>query len=146
MSKLTNLAEELRRAGHKLTVPRQAVLQVLEQEGEHLSPNEILARGKQFCPKLSRATVYRTLDLLTDLGLIRPIYLHDSSQRYVSAQGGHHHLVCTDCGIAFEFERCDADELVAPLAERFRFEIHSHLLEFYGLCHTCREGQLGSDR
>lgn len=142
MSELTGLAEKLKRAGHKLTAPRQAVVQVLEQEGEHLSPNEILAQGRTIYPKLGRATVYRTLDLLTDLGLIRPIYLHDASQRYVTAQGGHHHLVCTDCGIAFEFEQCEADQLAVTLAERFGFEIHSHLLEFYGLCHTCKQDQL----
>jgi len=142
MSELTGLAEKLKRAGHKLTAPRQAVVQVLEQEGAHLSSNEILAQGRRIHPGLSRATVYRTLDLLTDLGLIRPIYLHDTSQRYVSAQGGHHHLVCTDCGIAFEFEQCEADQLVVTLTERFGFEIHSHLLEFYGLCMDCKQDQL----
>ena len=142
MAELTGLAGKLKRAGHKLTAPRQAVVQVLEQEGAHLSPNEILAQGRQIYPKLSRATVYRTLDLLTDLGLVRPIYLHDTSQRYVTAQGGHHHLVCTDCGIAFEFEKCEADQLAVTLTERFGFEIHSHLLEFYGLCRTCKQDQL----
>jgi Fur family ferric uptake transcriptional regulator len=141
MTELTGLAEKLKRAGHKLTAPRRAVVEVLEQDGEHLSPNEVLARGRQIYPRLSRATVYRTLDLLTGLGLIRPIYLHDTSQRYVTAQGGHHHLVCIDCGVAFEFEQCEADQLTVTLSERFQFEIHSHLLEFYGLCETCKQDQ-----
>lgn len=142
MSELSGLAARLKVAGYKLTAPRQAVVQVLEQKGEHLSPNEVLTLGQQIYPKLSRATVYRTLDLLTDLGLIRPIYLHDTRQRYVTVQGGHHHLVCIDCGTAFEFERCDVDRLVMTLSERFRFEIHSHLLEFYGLCESCKRDQL----
>jgi Fur family ferric uptake transcriptional regulator len=139
MFELSDLAARLKVAGYKLTVPRQAVVQILEQNGGHLSPNEVLTLGRQIYPKLSRATVYRTLDLLTDLGLIRPIYLHDASQRYVTTQGGHHHLVCTECGVAFEFERCDADQLVLTLSDRFRFEIHSHLLEFYGLCEICKQ-------
>jgi Fur family ferric uptake transcriptional regulator len=139
MSELTDLSEKLKRAGHKLTVPRRAVVQVLEQAGKHLSPNEVLTQGKQIYPKLSRASVYRTLDLLTGLGLIRPIYLHDTSQRYVTGQGGHHHLVCTHCGAAFEFESCHADQLVAALSERFDFEIHNHLLEFYGVCQDCKQ-------
>ena len=139
MFELSDLAARLKVAGYKLTAPRQAVVQVLEQHGGHLSPNEVLMLGRQIYPKLSRATVYRTLDLLTDLGLIRPIYLHDASQRYVATQGGHHHLVCTDCGAAFEFERCDADQLAVTLSDRFRFEIHSHLLEFYGLCEICKQ-------
>ena len=138
MSELADLATKLKRAGYKLTAPRQAVAQVLEHEGEHLSPSEVLALGRQIYPKLSRATVYRTLDLLTDLGLVRPIYLGDNRQRYVTGQGGHHHLVCVDCGAAFEFDGCQADRLGVMLSEQFQFEIHSHLLEFYGLCQTCR--------
>jgi len=141
MSKLSGLAVGLKLAGYKLTAPRQAVVQVLEQEGDHLSPNEVLTLGQQVYPQLSRATVYRTLDLLTGLGLIRPIYLHDTSQRFVTAQGGHHHLVCVDCGTAFEFERCDVDRLAVTLSEQFCFEIHSHLLEFYGLCEACKRDQ-----
>jgi Fur family ferric uptake transcriptional regulator len=139
MNELIDLAAKLKRAGYKLTEPRLAIVQVLEQEAKHLSPDEVLALGRQTCPNLSRATVYRTLDLLTELGLIRPIYLGDTSQRYVTAQGGHHHLVCTDCKSAFEFEGCLADRLATDLSERFHFEIHSHLLEFYGLCHKCKQ-------
>jgi Fur family ferric uptake transcriptional regulator len=138
MSELNGLAQKLKRAGHKLTAPRRAVIQVLEEEGQHLSPNEVLAHGRHIYPRLSRASVYRTLDLLTGLGLIRPIYLHDTSQRYVTGRGGHHHLVCTHCGAAFEFETCHADQLAASLSERFGFEIRNHLLEFYGLCQDCK--------
>lgn len=133
-----HLAEALRRAGYKLTAPRRAVIQVLEQEGEHLSSAEVWALGRQIYPFLSRATVYRTLELLTDLGLIRPILLNDTAQRYVSGKGGHHHLVCNVCGAVFEFERCGVDRLAAELAERFNFQIRSHLLEFYGICHACQ--------
>jgi Fe2+ or Zn2+ uptake regulation protein len=79
---------------------------------------------------------------LTDLGLIRPIYLQDASQRYVTTQGGHHHRVCTTCGAAFEFERYDADQLAATLSDRFEFGMHSHLLQFYGLCYSCKHDQL----
>ncbi|PWH20598.1 MAG: transcriptional repressor [Ardenticatenia bacterium] len=134
------LAEALRRAGYKLTAPRKAIIQVLEQEGEHLSSGEVLMLGRQIYPLLSRATVYRTLGLLTDLGLIRPILLKekDTAQRYVTSEGGHHHLVCSTCGTVFEFERCNADYLAAELAERFDFQIRSHLLEFYGTCHACQ--------
>ncbi len=133
-----HLAEALKRAGYKLTAPRKAIIQVLEQEGEHLSSGEVWALSRQIYPLLSRATVYRTLELLTNLGLIRPILLNDTAQRYVSGEGGHHHLVCSACGAVFEFERCGVDQLAVELAERFDFQIRSHLLEFYGICHTCR--------
>ena len=140
MSELTGLAARLKRAGYKLTDARLAVIDVLEREGKHVSSDEVLALGQHVYPKLSRATVYRTLDVLVELGLIRPIYLGDTCQRYVTAQGGHHHLVCIECGVTFEFEHCQADELAARLSQQFHFEIRSHLLEFYGLCETCKHG------
>ncbi|MCS7259590.1 MAG: transcriptional repressor [Anaerolineae bacterium] len=121
-----------------MTAPRKAIVQVLEQEGKHLSSNEVLVLGRRIYPLLSRATVYRTLELLTNLGLIRPILLNDTAQRYVNGEGGHHHLVCSVCGAVFEFERCGIDRLAAELAERFDFRIRSHLLEFYGICRTCQ--------
>jgi Fur family ferric uptake transcriptional regulator len=115
------------------------VVQVLEQQGEHLSPGEVLALGRQTYPALSRATVYRTLDLLTELGFIRPILLGDTSQRYVASEGGHHHLVCSGCGAIFDFDRCGVDQLADALAEQYCFQIRSHLLEFYGICKDCLE-------
>ena len=133
-----DLSARLKRAGYKLTAPRAAVTRVLENAHGHLSPGDVLALGRQTYPGLSRASVYRTLDLLTGLGLIRPILLGDTSQRYVANEGGHHHLVCGVCGAVFEFDRCGLDRLAVTLAEEYGFEIHSHLLEFYGTCQACR--------
>ena len=139
MPEPTDLSLKLKRAGYKLTAPRRAVAQVLEEEGEHLSGNEVLALGRRLYPALSRATVYRTLDLLTELGFIRPILLGDASQRYVASEGGHHHLVCGDCGATYEFDGCGVDQLAALLAKHYRFRIRSHLLEFYGICEGCQK-------
>ncbi|MEW5961080.1 MAG: transcriptional repressor, partial [Chloroflexota bacterium] len=66
------------------------------------------------------------------------LYLTEPTQRFVSASGGHHHLICSTCGATIEFEHCSAGELVDKLAQEYGFEIHSHLLEFYGLCQGCR--------
>jgi Fur family ferric uptake transcriptional regulator len=130
--------ERLRGAGYKITPSRLAVLQVIEQDGNHLNPAEILKRAQSICPSVGRATVYRTLELLTELQIVRPIYLGDASQTYIRAEGGHHHLVCSGCGKVFDFDQCMADQMVQELAARFDFAIHSHLLEFYGTCHDCR--------
>lgn len=137
-TEMSALPARLKRAGYKLTAPRAAVIHVLENAGEHLSPNEVLAMGRQALPRLSRASVYRTLDLLSNLGIIRPILLGDTCQRYVANEGGHHHLVCSECGAVFDFDRCGVDRLAAALAEEYGFQIRSHLLEFYGLCRHCR--------
>ena len=132
------IIDRLRAAGHKITPPRLAVLEVIEQEGEHLNPAEILTRAQAIYPALGRATVYRTLELLTQLGIVRPIYVGEYGPTYIRAEGGHHHLVCSTCGIVIDFDQCAAEQMTQELSERFGFQIKSHLLEFYGLCERCK--------
>ena len=104
MSTICDLAQKLKSAGYKLTLPRLAVIEVLESQPEHLNHNQILVEAQKIYPKVSRATVYRTLELLVELNLVRPLYLNDPTQRFVSAAGGHHHLICSVCGVIIEFE------------------------------------------
>lgn len=132
------LEEQLRDAGYRVTEPRRAVIQVLEGAGRHLSPAEILQQGRAIYPELSRATVYRTVDLLTELGILRPIYLGEGSLRVARVEGGHHHLICLTCGSAISFEECPIENMKQALARRFDFQIKSHMLELYGLCENCR--------
>lgn len=138
MSNIVGLAAHLKKAGYKLTRPRLAVIEVLENQGDHFSHDQILDEGKKVYPKLSRATVYRTLDLLVALNLMRPLYLNEPAQRFISAAGGHHHLVCTHCRTVFEFDDCMADQLARQLSEQFKFQIRNHLLEFQGVCADCQ--------
>jgi Fur family ferric uptake transcriptional regulator len=139
MSKSVDLAEKLKQAGYKLTRSRLAVLETLETHPEHLDHAQILKAGRHIYPHLSRATVYRTMELLVELNLFRPLYLSDPTQRFVSAAGGHHHLVCTKCGTIYEFENCHADQLMRELAEKYHFLILNHLVEFQGLCENCQQ-------
>jgi Fur family ferric uptake transcriptional regulator len=139
MSSIVGLADQIKSAGYKLTPARLAVVEVLETNPEHLSHNQILQEGQKIYPKLSRATVYRTIDLLVELQAIRPLYLNDPTQRFVSAEGGHHHLVCTSCDATIEFDHCTADQLAQELATQYNFQIHNHLLEFQGLCAACQQ-------
>lgn len=133
-----NYIDQLRAAGYKITSSRSAVLDVIAQEGEHLNPAEILEHARSIHPKLGRATVYRTLELLTELGVVRPIYVGENGPNYIRAQGGHHHMVCSCCGQVIDFDQCVAGSMVDELMERYGFEVQSHLLEFYGLCAACR--------
>jgi Fe2+ or Zn2+ uptake regulation protein len=139
MSGHTQFAQQLKQAGYKLTPARLAVIDVLESNSEHLSHNQILAEGQKIYPKLSRATVYRTMDLLVELRLMRPFYLTDPTQRFISAEGGHHHLICTCCGTTIEFDHCTVSQLAQELSAYHNFQIHNHLLEFRGLCESCWE-------
>jgi Fur family transcriptional regulator, ferric uptake regulator len=137
MADFCNLADQLKRSGYKLTPARRAVIEVLEDGPVHPSHQQILDEGQKIYPKLSRATVYRTMELLVELRLVRPLYLNDPTQRFVSALGGHHHLVCSNCGRVVEFDHCVADKVAAELSEKYGFQISSHLLEFHGLCNKC---------
>ena len=137
MQSTEDMVERLRAAGYKITPARRAVLDVLAQDHAHLNPAEVLERSQAIYPAIGRATVYRTLELLTELGVLRPIYGGDHALSFIDAQGGHHHLVCGECGAMFEFDECMASEIAQSLEERFNFRIQSHLLEFYGQCATC---------
>jgi Fe2+ or Zn2+ uptake regulation protein len=134
-----NLVHHLKEAGYRLTTPRLAVLEVIQSAGGYLSPAEVLSRGRELCPTLSRATVYRTLDLLTELGLMRPVYLRDGAPRLACIDDGHHHLICLACGVAIPFDQCVVGDLIQTLANEFGFQIKSHMLELYGLCKECHE-------
>ncbi|MDM8529368.1 Fur family transcriptional regulator [Anaerolineales bacterium HSG24] len=134
---MSQLKKALKQAGYKLTPARLAVIGVLQTHCEHYSHQQILTEGRKIYPKLSRATVYRTMELLVDLRLVRPIYLNDPTQRFVMATGGHHHLVCSNCGDTIEFDHCTTEQLAQELATKYNFQINSHLLEFQGLCKAC---------
>ena len=134
----TRLETHVRAAGYKLTPPRRAVLGVFGQD-EHLSPEEILRRAKKSHPRLGRATVYRTLELLTELGIMRPIYLHGGRPLFTRIESGHHHLVCSRCDKITELAGDDLAGTIARLAKQNNFEIRSQLLEVYGVCSKCRK-------
>jgi Fur family transcriptional regulator, ferric uptake regulator len=135
----TRFARTVQSAGFKLTPPRQAVLEALESGDGHMTPAEVLERAQAIYPGLGRATVYRTLELLTSLGVVRPIFLGERGVCLTLAEGGHHHLVCSDCGAVIEFDECAVGELEQELAQRLNFQIRGHLLEFYGLCEQCHD-------
>lgn len=131
------LESHIRAAGFKLTPPRRAVLAVFGAH-EHLSPEEVLRRARQTHPRLGRATVYRTLEMLTRLGVMRPIYLSHGRPAFTRVEGGHHHLVCSRCDHIVELGGGELSAAIGQLAREKGFEIRSQLLEVYGLCSKCR--------
>ncbi|MCB9451328.1 MAG: transcriptional repressor [Anaerolineaceae bacterium] len=139
---LSPRAQRLRDAGHKLTHARLTVLRVLEESGrEHLTSAEVLERVDGLDSSIGRASVFRALDLLTSLCLIRPTYIESSlTPKYVLLPDGHHHhIICTNCHRVIEFEDCSLDGLRAELEDRLHVRLTGHLLEFYGLCEACLE-------
>lgn len=122
---------KIRGRGYKVTPQRVAVLEAISAE-QHQSLEGIRSR----CAGVGMVTVYRTLDLLTELGLVRRLDLGDGP-RYELAEDHHHHLVCEDCGSVAEFEQCPVDLQRLPEVGD-DFEVRAHSLEVYGRCSSCR--------
>jgi Fur family ferric uptake transcriptional regulator len=121
---------KIRGVGHKVTPQRLAVLGAIAAE-QHQRMEEIRAR----CPEVGMVTVYRTLDLFAELGLVRRLDLGDGA-RYELAEDHHHHLICEDCGTVAEFEQCPLDLQRLPQIGS-GFEVRAHSLEVYGRCASC---------
>jgi Fur family ferric uptake transcriptional regulator len=122
------MSRQLRAAGWRLTPQRQAVLR----------PADVYTRAQAAGLRLGLTTVYRTLDILVELGLVQRLHLEDGGQCYAaSGQGHRHQLVCSGCGRVVEFTDCDLADLHQRLAQRTHFRIEGHWLQFTGLCETC---------
>jgi Fur family ferric uptake transcriptional regulator len=139
MSEQSPYIQRLRKAGYKLTQARLTVLGVLEAEHGHITSSDILEKVEEVNSSIGRASVFRTLDLFTQLGIIRPTYIDTSlTPTYVMMhEGHHHHIICTNCNRVIEFENCGLEKLTRTLEEKLNVEISGHLLEFYGLCAAC---------
>ena len=133
------LEAELREGHHKLTRPRRAVLDIVAKSERHLTPAEVYQKAKARYPHIGLTTVYRTLDLLVELGAIQRIHLPEGCHSYASAGRAHgHQLVCTSCGRAEEFADCDLDPLMASLRAKTGYAIDVHMLELMGVCPDCQ--------
>jgi len=130
-------------------MPRQAILEVLSNTEEHLSAEEIYLAVHKIYPNVGLTTVYRTLELLVDMGLVFKFDFGDKRARYELSQGPmskkhHHHLVCTNCGRIIDYTDFidEEKELLrrteAGLSEKYNFKITNHLIQFYGLCEECQ--------
>lgn len=140
-----------RGCGYRLTVPRQVILEVLNRTEKHLSTEDVYLQVKKIYPNIGLTTVYRTLELLVQLGLIFKFDFGDGRARYELSEGPkgtrhHHHLVCTDCGRVIDYTDFIDDEIELlnqtekGLSKKFNFKITNHLIQFYGLCDKCKTG------
>jgi Fur family ferric uptake transcriptional regulator len=133
------IAEQLSRAGYRITQPRLAVIQAMLEDQGYSSPHQIHERAASYCPSVGLVTVYRTLDLMVEMGLARRIHTDEGCHGYVVASNGHrHHLVCRQCGATVEFDGCDLSVFLARVSQETGYRIDDHLLELVGLCSACR--------
>lgn len=135
-----DLTKALITGGYRLTTARRVICETLVSAGGHLTPDELVDAVRQHEPGIGRMTVYRTLDILCELGHVRPIFQGTGAAHYVVLEDGHHHhLVCSECGSVVEFAECVIEPITELISDRFDFVIDGHLLELYGRCRDCRD-------
>ncbi len=127
--------------GLKWTRQREIIAEVFFDAGDHLKVDELLARARRLDPRISQATVYRTIKLLKSWGLAEERRFDEGQARYEPLQekGLHHdHLICTKCNRIVEFVKQRIEKLQHEVAREHGFEVTHHKLELYGLCADCR--------
>jgi Fur family peroxide stress response transcriptional regulator len=130
---------DLKSRGIRLTPQRQVILQYLKETDEHPTAEQVYQKiGEQF-PGISLATVYNTLNMLKELGVIRELSYGDMSSRFDGNDSEHAHLVCQSCNGLTDIECPPQEQLQLAEIARFGFAVNSYRLEFYGICSNCQK-------
>lgn len=142
--RIERIKKLLHTAGYKLTPQREATVRVLlEHEEDHLSAEDVYLLVKEKSPEIGLATVYRTLELLTELKIVDKINFGDGVSRYDLRQEGathfHHHLVCIECGSVAEIQEDLLEDVEAIVERDWKFKIKDHRLTFHGICYRCQQ-------
>ena len=130
----------LERRGLKLTSERRALFDEIFGRHEHLEADELLVRLRAKHTKISRATIYRTLELLVDSGIVGRVRIGEQGYRYERLRAGDHHdhLICDFCGRVIEFFEPRIESLQDDVCERYGFLALSHSHQMRGICRQCR--------
>ena len=128
------LLDTLEERGYRSTSPRRAVANVIAGQERHFNAEEL----REKLPEVGRATVYRSLKILVDAGVLCRVLLEEGDLHYqLSHQGHHHHLLCVECGSSQDLLGCDIEDLLQTVSSAHRFQLSGHWLEVYGKCHDC---------
>ncbi len=134
-----NAKKLFRNEGLKSTPQRMAVIHVLHSSEKYLSINEILDSVKEFLPKTGLATIYRTLEMFVELGLVTRVHFPDGCHSYTISPKDHsHQMVCTKCDTVINFPDCPIEGLNETLMKQKGFKINNHFVQLFGECEDCR--------
>jgi Fur family transcriptional regulator, ferric uptake regulator len=142
---LDRFRRHLREHHQPITRQRDLVAQVVLHSNDHLSVEAIRRELKDRGERVGLATVYRTLDLLMESGLVRAHEFGEGFRRYepMAAHADHEHLICERCGQVVEFAHERLERMLPVLADEHGFQHRRHRVEIYGICRSCRQRELG---
>lgn len=137
-SRMELFHSRMRERGLKSTAPRDDIARVFFELGRHISAEELYGEVKKINPHVGYATIYRTLKLLKECGLLFERHFDEGQARYEVAGDQHHdHFICENCGKIIEFEDEALERMQHTVAHKLGVTLHRHKMELYGLCAEC---------
>jgi Fur family ferric uptake transcriptional regulator len=126
-------------SGHRLTGARKRVAALIGRQSGHFTAADLLSAADRSHLRVGRATLFRNLELFTELGALERLDLPTGEHAYVACEPEqhHHHVVCRSCGRSVEVEDGGLQSVVADIANRSGYRIDTHRLELFGTCPTC---------
>ena len=132
------IGRKLSRLGYRLTPQRLMILRTVEEAADHISAEEIHAQVRARYPQMNISTVYRTLELVKELGLVTETDFGDGRVRYhCMGKGRHHHLVCQECGAIINLDESVLSSLKDTLLREYKFIADLRHLAIFGCCVNC---------
>jgi Fur family transcriptional regulator, ferric uptake regulator len=135
------LEAHMAKRGLRSTGQRRVIIDTFFESSEHLTLDQLLKRVKASDPRVGYATVYRTMKMLVEGGIVHEHKFGDGFTRFelADSEAHHDHLICVECGKIEEFEEPLIEELQARIATRHGFQVTDHKHEIYGVCASCQE-------
>ncbi len=131
--------ERCRQRGVPFTIQRRVTYEALLGRTDHPTADQVHEDVRDVLPGVSRMTVYRVLELLVDVGLVKRVCHPGVAVRFDPNARPHHHLICLRCSTLIDFEERGLDALRSPrAARRMDFEVRDHTVQFRGICARCR--------
>jgi Fur family ferric uptake transcriptional regulator len=129
-----------RKLSRRSTEQRQLLLEIIQQAEGHLDADEIYQQACQKSPSISLSTVYRSLQLFKELGLIEEHQFNGTRRCYeTTLRSKHHHLVCLGCGRIFEFKCSSAERLKSRISREDGFKVTDAEVRLVGYCPECQQ-------
>jgi Fur family transcriptional regulator, ferric uptake regulator len=126
-------------AGYRLTEPRRALADLILGHGGHFTASDLAAAARDRRIGVSRATLFRALEVMVELGVVERLDLPSGDHAYVPcATAHHHHVVCSRCGRTTDVDDVGINEAVREIARMTGYRIDTHRLELFGLCRPCQ--------
>jgi Fur family peroxide stress response transcriptional regulator len=137
---IDTLVKQMQAAGHRMTPQRQAVLEILTNSDTHPTVDQIYERVRIDFPMTSRATIYKTISLAKEMGVVMELEFSQGSNRYDGKRPyPHPHVICTKCKQVMDADDFEIADLKQQIIRKTGYRIVNHRIDFFGICPDCQK-------